>query len=192
MLEGSREAGTDLLDRLNSALGDRDHAQDHGDRREVLEQCQVTGPVGVLERHRIERRAVDRRRQAPVALQVGLGIILPVERVRIAAAHVHDPFDALGHTVAAAVQVLDAVVERGLGLARQDRLVVLDPGAASLGERQGLAQACEIFFELYRGQKQGRAVTDGQLLRVANYFASNASYNHQFDNWPKNWLRVVQ
>ena len=132
--------------------------------------------VGVLEGDRVDRRAVDRGGQVRVGFALGLGIVLAVEGVWIAAAHVHDLGDARGHAVEAAVEGLYAIVERLPRPSGEDRLVDLDPFAAGLGQRQhlfveGLGQVggqpgVVVVEEVGRGVGHGHGAGHGDLDRL--------------------------
>ena len=137
-LERGAQAVAHLLDLLDPAARDRDHAEDHLGAGKALQQGEIVRPVRVLDRDRVDRDLVEPVGEREVRLVRRLGIVLGIEPVGVAAADVHHALRAGRHLVEAALEVLEAEGQRVLDLAREHRLVDLDHRAAGIGEAADL------------------------------------------------------
>ena len=102
----------------------------------MLKQAQVVVTVGVLHGHGVDAGGLRGIRDLEVGARVRLGIVGMIQPVRVAAAHVHGPFDMVGTAVKCPFQVLEPVVQGFGRLAGEHRLVDLDVAAAGFGKRQ--------------------------------------------------------
>lgn len=113
----------------------------------------------VFDRYLLDAAAVDFPGKLKVTAWISLEVILVVEMARITAAHVHDPDHRFVQAIEAAFQRFDAIGERCVDLAYEQRFVDLNVAAAGLGERANFivqrggqieGQPALIFIEFIR------------------------------------------